>query len=139
MRFKKGLNMTKKVTVLLVILLNINYFCYAQAQEGNSKRIDSLQIEYFTKELVLTQEESVMFWPVYNSYKNEIKGVRKENESDPIALEEKILNVRKKYKDSFKKILEDDERVNKVYVLEKNFREMLRNELLDRQSKDPDS
>lgn len=138
MRFKKGLNMKIKSTVLLVVLLNINYFCYAQTQDGNSKRIDSLQIEYFTKELILKPEESEQFWPVYNSYKNEIKSARKENESDAIALEETILNIRKKFKNDFKRILEDDERVNKVYVLEKNFREMLRNELLDRQSKDPD-
>lgn len=127
--------MKKKITVLIVIFLNINYFCYSQAQEGISKKVDSLQIEYFTKELLLTSVESDKFWPIYNNYKNEIKTVRKENESDPIALEEKILNVRKRYRNDFKKILEDDERVNKVYVLEKNFREMLRNELLDRQSK----
>ncbi|MEJ7682841.1 MAG: hypothetical protein WKG06_34275 [Segetibacter sp.] len=39
--------MTKKLTVLLVIILHINYFSYSQAetqaQEGNSKKIDSLQ------------------------------------------------------------------------------------------------
>jgi hypothetical protein len=136
MRFKKSLKMKKKLTVLLVILLNINYFCYAQAQEGYSKKIDSLQVEYFTKELVLTTDEAEKFWPVYNNYKNEIQTVRKDNQSDPIALEEKILNIRKKYKNDFKIILEIEDRVNKVYVLEKSFREMLRNELLDRQSKE---
>lgn len=128
--------MKKKFTVLLVIFLNINYFCYSQAQEGISKKVDSLQIEYFTKELVLNAYESEKFWPIYNNYKNEIKTARKDSESDPIALEEKILNIRKKYKGDFKKILENEDRVNKVYVLEKNFREMLRNELLDRQSKE---
>jgi len=138
MRFKKGLNMKKKLSVLLVILLNINYFCYAQAQEANSKKVDSLQVAYFTEKLALTPDESEKFWPVYNNYKNEIKVVRKDSESDPIALEEKILNIRKKYKNDFKKILETDDRVNKVYVLEKDFRDMLRNELLDRQTKDPD-
>lgn len=136
--------MKKKLTVLLVIFLNINYFCYAQAQDGYSKKIDSLQVEYFTKELLLKTDEAERFWPVYNNYKNEIKTARKDSESDPIALEEKILNIRKKYKNDFKEILEIEERVNKVYVLEKSFREMLRNELLDRQSKgeedkDPDS
>lgn len=130
--------MKKKLSVLLVILLNINYFCYAQAQEANSKKVDSLQVAYFTEKLALTPDESEKFWPVYNNYKNEIKVVRKDSESDPIALEEKILNIRKKYKNDFKKILETDDRVNKVYVLEKDFRDMLRNELLDRQTKDPD-
>ncbi|CAA9524070.1 MAG: hypothetical protein AVDCRST_MAG96-3089 [uncultured Segetibacter sp.] len=114
----------------------MNYFCYAQASDGYSKKIDSLQAEYFTKELVLNTEESEQFWPVYNNYKNEIRTVRKENETDPIALEEKILNIRKKYKYDFKKILVDENRANKVYVLEKSFREMRRNEILDRQSKD---
>lgn len=136
--------MKKRLSVLLVILLNINYFCYSQTQEANSKKAETLQIEYFTKELVLTPDESQKFWPVYNNYKNDIKNVKKENESDPIASEEKILNIRKKYKGDFKKILDSDDRVNKVFVLEKNFREMLRNELLDRQSKgdgskDPDN
>jgi hypothetical protein len=131
--------MKKKMGILLVFLLNINYFCYVQAQEANSKRIDSLQVVYFTEKLVLTPEEGTEFWPVYNSYKNDIKVVRKDTASDQIAVEEKILNIRKKYKNDFKKILGTDDRVNKVYVLEKEFRDMLRNELLDRQNKDPDS
>lgn len=136
--------MKKKVAVLLAIILNINYFCYSQAQEGMSKKVDSLQVEYFTKELTLTSDESQKFWPVYKSYKSDIKDVRKESENDPIVLEEKVLNIRKKYKEDFKKILESDDRVNKVFVLEKTFRDLLRNELLDRQSKgdgskDPDN
>src|SRR5215210_3351429 len=139
MRFKKSLDMKRKFVVLFVIFLNVSYFCYSQAQEGYSKKIDSLQVEYFTKELVLTPAESEKFWLVYNNYKNEIKTARKEDESDPIALEEKILNIRKKYKNDFKVILESEDRVNKVYVLEKSFREMLRNELLERQSKGEDS
>lgn len=138
MRFKKSLNMKKKLSVLLAILISINYICYGQAQEANSKKVDSLQVAFFNEKLALTPDESDKFWPVYNNYKNEIKDARKESESDPIALEEKLLNIRKKYKNDFKKILDSDDRVNKVYVLEKDFREMLRNELLDRQSKDPD-
>jgi len=138
MRFKKSLNMKKKLGVLLAILISINYICYGQAQEANSKKVDSLQVAFFNEKLALTPDESDKFWPVYNNYKNEIKDARKESESDPIALEEKLLNIRKKYKNDFKKILDSDDRVNKVYVLEKDFREMLRNELLDRQSKDPD-
>ncbi len=130
--------MKKKLGVLLAILISINYICYGQAQEANSKKVDSLQVAFFNEKLALTPDESDKFWPVYNNYKNEIKDARKESESDPIALEEKLLNIRKKYKNDFKKILDSDDRVNKVYVLEKDFREMLRNELLDRQSKDPD-
>ncbi|MGI8635796.1 MAG: hypothetical protein ACR2KZ_10375, partial [Segetibacter sp.] len=93
---------------------------------------DSVQVEYLTKELQLTSEESEKLWPVYSNYRNEIKAIRKEDQNDQIILEEKILNIRKKYKDEFKSILGTDERVNKLFVAEKNFREMLRKELIKR-------
>ena len=122
--------MKKKLTLILVVLININYFCFAQSPQN--KKADSVQIEYFTKELGLTSEESEKLWPVYSNYKNEIRNIRKEDQSDQIVLEEKVLNIRKKYKDDFKAILGTDERVNKLFVAEKNFREMLRKELIKR-------
>ncbi len=95
--------MKKKLTLLLAFFVNIIYICYAQEPEGRLKRVESVQIAYFTKELSLTPEESTKFWPVYNVYKNEIKTARKANGDDQIAMEEKILNIRKKYKNDFKK------------------------------------
>ena len=128
--------MVKSLVILLALILNLHCSGYAQTpQDGSRKKPQELQIEYFTKELALTPDESQKFWPVYNNYKTDIKNIRTESEKDPIALEEKILNIRKKYKGDFKKVLDSDDRVNKVFVLEKSFREMLRNELLDRQSK----
>ncbi|GEO10538.1 hypothetical protein [Segetibacter aerophilus] len=126
--------MTEKFTLLLVLLININYICFAQPQQ-NSKRADSLQVEFLTKELDLTSEESDKLWPVYNNYKNEIRNIRKEDQSDQIVLDEKVLNIRKKYKDDFKAVLGSDERVNKLFVAEKNFMEMLRKELIKRNIK----
>ncbi|MCW3108294.1 MAG: hypothetical protein JWQ09_2800 [Segetibacter sp.] len=134
MKCKSRFDMKKKLTLILVVLININYFCFAQPPQ-NFKRADSLQVEYFTKELGLTSDESEKLWPVYNNYKNEIRSIRKQDQSDQIALEEKVLNIRKKYKDDFKIILGTDERVNKLFVAEKNFREMLRKELIKRNIK----
>lgn len=126
--------MKKKLTLILVLLINNYYFCFSQPPQ-NGKRADSLQVEYITKELVLTPEESDKLWPVYNNYKNEIKSIRTANQNDQIELEEKVLNIRKKYKDDFKTILGTDERVNKLFVAEKSFKEMLRKELIKRHMK----
>jgi hypothetical protein len=123
--------MKKRFTLILVLFINNYYFCFSQPPQ-DIKRADSVQVEYLTKELELTPEESEKFWPVYNSYKNEIRNIRREEKTDQIVLEEKVLNVRKKYKDDFKVILGSDERVNKLFVAEKNFTEMLRKELLKR-------
>src|SRR6478672_7256036 len=131
MRCKPAFNMKKKCTLILVVFLNISYFCFAQGSQS-TKKADSVQVEYLTKELQLNSEESEKLWPVYNNYRNEIKAIRKEDQNDQIVLEEKVLNIRKKYKDDFKSILGTDERVNKLFVAEKNFREMLRKELIKR-------
>ena len=127
--------MKKKLTLILVVLININYFCFAQGDDGGKKKAEEVHIAYITKELALTPEESEKFWPVYNDYKKELRSTVKGNGSDQIELEEKVLNTRKKYKNDFKKVLGSDERVNKLFVAEKSFREILRKELLDRRSK----
>jgi len=123
--------MKKRFTLILVLFINNYYFCFSQPPQ-DIKRADSVQIEYLTKELELTPDESEKLWPVYNNYKNEIRNIRKEEKADQIVLEEKVLNVRKKYKDDFKGILGSDERVNKLFVAEKNFTKLLQTELLRR-------
>lgn len=131
MKCKLTFDMGKKFTLILALFININYFCFAQGSQSKTKA-DTVQVEYLKKELQLTPEESEKLWPVYSNYRNEIKAIRKEDQNDQIVLEEKVLNIRKKYKDDFKSILGTDERVNKLFVAEKNFREMLRKELIKR-------
>lgn len=101
------------------------------------ERIKALKVAYITKELNLTSAEAEKFWPVYNDYFAEIEKVIKEQEPDELKREEKILNIRKKYKPEFKKVLNDDARVNKVFAIDRNFKEMLRREMEDRRKNRP--
>ncbi len=91
---------------------------------------ESLKVAYITKELNLTIAEAEKFWPVYNAYQAEIKKAKKDNMQtpDPLVLEEQVLNIRKKYKDSFKKVLGSDERANKLFIAENEFGKMIRKE-----------
>ncbi|HEX8461774.1 MAG TPA: hypothetical protein VF623_10100 [Segetibacter sp.] len=124
--------MKKRLFLLLAIFINISYFCYSQDGEGNLKKAQSLQIAYLTKELSLTPDEAQKLFPIFNNYIQEIRGARREKGNDQIAQDEKILNTRKKYREDFKKVLGSEERVNKLFVAEKNFRDMLRKELIER-------
>jgi hypothetical protein len=47
----------KKIILYTLILLNINYFCYAQ-QNGRKNKVEAIQIAYITKELSLTPDEA---------------------------------------------------------------------------------
>ena len=124
--------MKKRIFLLLAIFININYFCYSQSGDGNFKKAQSLQIAYLTKELALTPDEAQKLFPIYNNYMEEIRTARRDKGNDPIALDEKVLNTRKKYREDFKRVLGSDDRVNKLFTAEKDFRDMLRKELIQR-------
>jgi len=124
--------MKKRLLLILSICINISYFCYAQSDDANFKRAQSLQNAYLTKELALTPDESQKLFPIYNNYVGEIRSLRRDKGNDQIALDEKVLNIRKKYRDDFKGVLGSDDRVNKLFVAEKNFRDILRKELIKR-------
>jgi len=124
--------MKKRLSLLLAICINISYICYSQDESGNFQKAQTLQIAYITKELSLTPDESQKLFPVYNNYLEEVRSARKEKKDDQIALEEKVLNIRKKYREDFKRILGSDDRVNKLFVAEKDFRDLLRKELIKR-------
>ncbi len=103
-----------------------------QPNGNNANNVEVLKEAYITRGLTLTVEESQKFWPVYNSYIADLKKARQENKAGVVISDEAILNVRKKYIDSFKRILGTDERVNSFYQLERGFGSMMRGELQKR-------
>jgi hypothetical protein len=123
----------KKIYFLISFLFALNYICVAQQNEKFGDRIEALKVAFMTKELNLSATEAQQFWPVYNTYFQELKQARLDYPNDVIAYEEKVVSIRKKYREDFKKILGTDERVNQVFMSERNFREMLRKEIQNRQ------
>lgn len=130
--------------VLLYIFLSI--ICvknFAQdintaANEGADKTkiaqtIDALKTAYMTKELNLTPEEAQKFWPMYNGFTTEIKKAKLDFKQDDIAFEEKKVGLMKKYREDFKKLLNNDDRVKRCFRAEPEFHRILRNEWQRRQ------
>ena len=124
----------KKVNVLTIILSCISFLGFAQQADtppvGNN--IQALKIAFVTKELALTPDEAQKFWPVYYNYLGEVKKARQERKVDVLIFEETVLNIRKKYKNEFKKVLNTDDRVNKVLFIDRDFNNVLKKELQKR-------
>ena len=120
----------KKIYFLIYFLLSCTYICIAQ--KGNGQALEAIKVAYITRELNLSPEEAQRFWPVYNNYTSEVKLARQTYPNDEIAFEEVLVNIRKKYKDNFKRILVNDNRVNRVFIIERQYRELLRKTLDDR-------
>ena len=124
--------MKKYFLILLVLLAGISV---ARAQDDTgpkAEKIQALKIAFITQKLQLSSAEAEKFWPVYNEYENEIKNLRAGNKNgDVLDTEEKLLNIRKKYKPSFEKIL-GEQKLNQLFSAERDFRNVLIRRLKNR-------
>ena len=122
--------------ILLILSISLISFC-AQAQEDNAtkkEKIQALKIAFITQKLELTSDEAQRFWPVYNRYEADIKQTMIENKGgDVIDNEEKILNIRKKYRSEFSRIL-GQPKMNKLFATEREFRGVLMRQLKERRN-----
>ncbi len=95
-----------------------------QSPEKKQQNIEALKVAFISKELELTPEEAQKFWPVYNQYSKEMTSTFRAGDEDVLERDEKVLNVRKRYKDQFSKVL-GDQRVNRMFGAETKFRQLL--------------
>ena len=115
----------KKFYFILALIITTS-FAEAQDEQASVKKqqdIEALKVAFISKELDLTPDEAQKFWPVYNQYSKEIKATRIDN-PDVLDRDEKILNLRKNYKEQFTKIL-GPQRVNNMYNAEGRFNQLL--------------
>ncbi len=128
-------NTTKKAEkkcFFIFLLLICSYLCNAQLLSGGRDRLETIKMSYITKKLNLSDKEAQKFWVIYPQYLKDLSTVRHNCPNDAIKREEGILDVRKKCRNQMIPILKDSQRVNEVFTLEKNYREMLRKELRKR-------
>jgi hypothetical protein len=116
-----------KKLYFILAFMTITGLVKAQEEEQPSEKkladIEALKVAFISKELELTPDEAQKFWPVYNQYSKEIKATKIDN-PDVLERDEKVLNVRKSYKEQFTKIL-GPQRVNNMYNAEGKFHQLL--------------
>jgi len=121
---------------ILIIIFAFGSFCFVKAQDEDggkrAEKIQALKIAFITQKLGLSAEEAQKFWPVYNQYENEMKSILRENKDvDVIENDERLLNIRKKYRPEFVKVL-GQPRMNTLFTAEKEFRAVLLQHLKNR-------
>jgi hypothetical protein len=117
------------------ILLLAALITMATSMVRAQERMESLRIAFITRQLQLTPQEAQVFWPVFNIYDEEMKRTLKDlrqKGASEIELEEKILELHKKYKPNFLKVI-SEEKFNSLMRAERTWGEMLRKEMQRRQ------
>lgn len=117
--------MKRIILILLVIIPSISFLFAQEDPIIKQQRIEALKVAFISQKLDLTPAEAEKFWPVYYRYENELKDVRRESEKiDVIEKDERLLNIRKKYKSEFSTLIGSN-RVNNLYKSESEFRAVL--------------
>ena len=103
-------------------------------REARREKIESLKIAHIAQKLNLDPKTAEVFWPVYNQYENEMRGVIEErramkkgediNVDQVLSEEQKALDIKKKYSAQFTKIIGQNQ-VSNLFQAEKEFRQML--------------
>ncbi|MBY0482216.1 MAG: hypothetical protein K2Q21_12725 [Chitinophagaceae bacterium] len=115
------------------VLLSVGAFAQTPppaAPEGPN--LQGIKIAFITRHLSLTTEEAQKFWPLYFDYGDKIRTLRKDQDMDELAFDEKMLEEKKKIKVELKKILGSESRANKALGVEREFNKVLKKELEDR-------
>lgn len=120
--------------ILILLLFSFTAFSTIKAQDNDRaqrmEKIQALKVAFITQKLALTPDEAQRFWPVYNRYETDIRQAYSENRlgGDAIDNEEKILNIKKRYKTEFARTI-GDSKTSLLFNSEKEFRGVLMHQL----------
>lgn len=129
MRDPNNYHMKKMIVALLIGMAPL--LTLKAQPEMNEDALESLKIAFLSKKLDLTPEEAQKFWPVYNQYISEMKKMHKEHKAmngDELSLQEKALNITKKYRPDFLKCIGND-KFNRMLTVNRDWKETVRKEL----------
>ncbi len=131
--------------IILILLMAFS----VQAQPGKRmERIHAIKVAYLTDKLQLTSEESEKFWPIYNRFEEERFAIARKYKKDAAAqgqspedamrsidddieMQEKMLELRKKYKEEFLKVISPKQLATLVES-EREFKKLLLQQLKER-------
>ena len=146
----------KKLLLLLIVFISVNSF----GQDGSlirkkREQIKSLKVAFITEELQLTPDEASKFWPLYNSYEDQQKQIKKEkikgymdrmdsdsenklSEKEAATMlaqmessEEELFQVRRKFVTSLKAVITPI-KILKLKKAEENFNKRLLQQYRDK-------
>lgn len=114
----------KKWIYILTLCLLPSVMAFSQDDDGgqeNGKIADRMR-QYIQKNLGLSKNEAQKFSPVFFRYLKDFAVTHRQNKGDRLILQQKIIELRLRYRGEFKQIL-NEQRANKVFQYEDKFRQ----------------
>lgn len=104
---------------------------FAQDEGPGEGRLREKMVEYIQAKLGLSRTEAEKFQPVFVNYFKELKRTNKENRGQGLELQQKIVEVRLRYREQFKPII-GEKKSNEVFEHEREFVQKVKTEIFER-------
>lgn len=108
----------KKILLILSLFLVTTNALMAQ-DEGDDKIRDKMR-EYIQQRMRLSKNEAEKFSPIFLRYFREWRTALKDNQGDRLILQQKVVELRLRYRNEFKEIV-GEKRSNEVYLNQEKF------------------
>lgn len=109
----------KKILLIITLTLFTGYVSQAQQDDDNDRIRDKMR-EFIQKRLNLSRNEADRFAPVFVRYFREWRQTLKENRDDGLIRQQKIVDLRIRYRNEFRDIV-GEKRSNEVFKRQDEF------------------
>ncbi|MHC8949204.1 hypothetical protein [Sphingobacterium hungaricum] len=145
-----------KNLLIICIFIFTSFAAFAQQESGGREdrfsQIENEKIAYIIKQLKLTPAETQKFIPIYNQYSKEIwalnsaktktvnsnksnsNSFNRSSSNDVIEFDAREVEIKKEYRTKYSQVI-GSSRASQFFVVEQEFRSMLRQELQNRKDK----
>jgi hypothetical protein len=109
----------KRILYITTLFFTLSTAAFAQ-DDDNGGKVRERMTEYIQKRLDLSKNEAERFAPVFLNYFNELRQTNQEYRGDRLLLQQKVVDLRLRYRDQFKPIM-GEKRSNEVFNYERDF------------------
>ena len=125
----------KRIFYIILFVFTLSP-AFAQDEQPGAKLREKM-VEYIQTKLGLDKSEAERFQPIFLNYFKELHNTNKQYRGDRLVLQQKVVELRLKYREQFKPII-GEARSNEVYRFEREFVDKAKDVLKERRQGPPD-
>lgn len=110
----------KRIAYIIIFIFSMGSVTFAQEVDDAGGKLRDKMIEYIQTKLSLSKAEAERFQPVFLEYLKDMKNTKQQFGGDRLILQQKIIDLRIRYRDQFKPIV-GEARSNAVFQHEREF------------------
>ena len=110
----------KRILYTFCFFIFLHTTIFAQDEGRDGQKIPERMTEYIQRRLGLNRAEAEKFQPVFLNYFNELKKTTNENKGDKLVMQQKVTELRLRYRDQFKPIMGEKKSYD-VFAYERDF------------------